>query len=222
MVRPSVFAGVMSAAVIFGAFVSSAAAQGTPRWGGAYIGAQIGGAWGKTSADSGPLTGFNQTYGYNSQGAVGGAYLGYNIVTNGLVWGVEGDLEASGLSKDGIGTLGYLHRTKLDWLGSVRGRLGFTSGPALFYATGGVAFGDVKITKAVTPTTLPFAEYGGTRTGYTIGAGLDYAFASNLIGRLEYRYTDLGKQDFSSTAVNSIDSSRFDFHAVRAGIAYKF
>jgi outer membrane immunogenic protein len=218
----ALMAGAVSVAVIGLGAATSAYAQGTQRWEGPYIGAQIGGAWGRTAAESGPLTGLNQTYDYRSSGVVGGGYLGYNIVTGGLVWGVEGDIEASGLRKDGIGSLGFLHQTKMDWLGSLRGRLGVTSGPALFYATGGLAFGDVKISKAVSATATPFAEYGGTRTGWTLGAGVDYAFAPNLIGRLEYRYTDLGKQDFSSTAVNSIDTSKFDFHAVRVGLAYKF
>ena len=54
--------------------------------------------------------------------------------------------------------------------------------------------------------------------GCTIGAGLDYAFTNNLIGRIEYRYTDLG----SAWVGNSVFRTRFDSNVVMAGLLYKF
>ena len=81
---------------------------------------------------------------------------------------------------------------KLDWQGSIRGRLGFAAfDRGLIYATGGVAFGSFKNHYN---SGLPFIEsVSNTRVGWTLGAGFEYAVTNNLIARAEYRYTDYGR-----------------------------
>ena len=37
-----------------------------------------------------------------------------------------------------------IYEAKLPWFGTVRGRLGYSVGSTLFYATGGFAYGSVK------------------------------------------------------------------------------
>jgi outer membrane immunogenic protein len=184
-------------------------------WTGLYVGAQLGYGFGNTTAESGPLGGFNQSYDYNADGWLGGGHAGYNWQSQNLVFGIETDIEASSLSGGGTGTLGLKHDTDLSWVGSTRARLGIAYDRTLFYATAGVAYGDVKIDKG-------FANYSEIRTGWTVGAGIEQAVSDRMTLRLEYRYTDLGSSDFSSAAVNSIDKSDFDFHAVRAGVSFKF
>lgn len=191
-------------------------------WTGFYIGAQGGYAWADTDAVSGPFGSFDQTYAYGSEGFIGGGHVGYNWQAHNLVFGIEADFEASDISETGIGSLGFTHRTDIDWLGSVRGRLGWAVDRTLFYATAGWAFGDVQITKATAPGAAPFATYSGTRNGWTVGGGIEHAFTDNLTARVEYRYTDLGSDNFNSAAVNSSDESDVTFHAVRAGISLKF
>lgn len=184
-------------------------------WTGLYVGAQVGYGWGTTDAKSGPLTGFDQTYSYDTNGWLGGGHLGYNWQFQNLVYGIETDLEASGVSGRGVGSLGLTHGTDLGWQGSTRGRLGIAYDRTLFYATAGIAYGDVKIDKG-------FASYSDIRTGWTAGAGVEHAISDRMTLRLEYRYTDLGSSSFNSTAVNSMDKSETDFHAVRAGVSFKF
>jgi outer membrane immunogenic protein len=184
-------------------------------WSGLYVGAQIGYGWGNTDAKSGPTAGFDQTYNYDSNGWVGGVHAGYNWQTQNLVYGIETDIEASSLSGSGIGSLGFNHNTDLNWVGSTRGRLGIAYDRTLFYATAGLAYGDVRIDKG-------FANYSDIRTGWTVGAGVEQAISDRMTLRLEYRYTDLGSSSLNAPAVNSIDKSELDFHAVRAGLSFRF
>lgn len=184
-------------------------------WTGLYVGAQVGYGWGTTDAKSGPLTGYNQTYSYDTDGWLGGVHAGYNWQTQNLVYGIETDIEATGISGTGVGSLGLGHNTDISWIGSTRGRLGIAYDRTLFYATAGLAYGDVKIDKG-------FASYSDVRTGWTVGAGVEHAISDRTTLRLEYRYTDLGSSSATIPAVNSIDKSSTDFHAIRAGVSFKF
>ena len=88
----------------------------------------------------------------------GGGQAGFNIQSGALVFGAEGDFNYLGLRATGSGffsgvapvSLGDYFQTeevKADWLATLRGRLGLTSGKILFYATGGLAVADVKFTQ---------------------------------------------------------------------------
>ena len=187
-------------------------------WTGFYFGAQIGYAWADIDARSGPITGYNQSYSYDADGVLGGGHVGYNWQRDRFVFGIEADIEAADISGTGIGTLGYTHQTEIDWLGSVRGRLGVAHDRTLFYATAGWAFGNVEVTKATAPGNPPFASYDDVRHGWTVGGGIEQAFTDRVTARIEYRYTDLGEGDFRSVSVNSIVESDVTFHAVRAGL----
>lgn len=184
-------------------------------WTGLYIGVQGGYAGGTADAQSGPLTGFNQSYNYDTDGFIGGAHAGFNWQRQNLVYGIETDLEGSGIGGSGTGSLGLAHDTDVRWIGSTRGRLGIAYDRTLFYATAGWAYGDVKIDKG-------FASYSEVRNGWTAGAGVEYAIGDRMTARFEYRYTDLGSGNSTSAAANSIDRSDVDFHAVRAGLSFKF
>ena len=77
------------------------------------------------------------------------------------------------------------------WDSTFRGRLGYAYDRYLFYGTGGVAFGDIKNAGAST-----------TKTGWTLGAGIEAALTSNVTGRLEYRHTDLGSASVGGRTVS--------------------
>jgi outer membrane immunogenic protein len=184
-------------------------------WSGLYMGVQLGYGSGNTSADSGPASGFNQVYDYKSNGWLGGAHAGYNWQRGNLVYGLEADLEKSGQDGNGVGSRGFDHSTDINWQGSLRGRLGLAYDRTLIYGTAGWAFGDVNVNKS-------FASYSDVRNGWTAGVGLEHMLTSNISARIEYRYTDFGEAKFGSTALNSIDRSSVDQHAVRAGLSLKF
>lgn len=192
-------------------------------WTGCYIGGQVGWAGGNTDAQSGPFPGvYNQTYSYDWDGFVGGGHVGCDLQTGQFVFGIVGDYEWANFGGNGIGSLGYTHDLSIDWTASLRGRVGYAMGQNLFYVTGGAAWAGVDITKAGAVGAAPFVTFSDTASGWTVGAGWEYAFARNFSTRIEYRYTDLGNLSFSNAAVNSQDTSDHTFHAVRIGLSYRF
>ena len=130
--------------------------------------------------------------------------MGYNAQFGQIVVGLEADAELASASGDGtldllVGLPGDSVRTSAEesWRGSVRARLGYAIDTFMPYITGGVAWSDWDL-----HSTLNDVDLGGfeernsdTLVGWTIGAGMEYAFTPNLIGRLEYRYTDFGSSD---------------------------
>lgn len=182
-------------------------------WTGAYIGIQGGYSWGDVDRDTGA---FQNSY--DADGFLGGVHVGYNYqFTNNLVVGVEGDMEWAGLDGDDAGVGGTVDETDFNWQGSVRGRLGYAIDRLLVYGTGGVAFASIDHNNA---GGVPVSNQE-TYTGWTAGAGVEYAFTDNLTTRLEYRYADFGSEDFAPAGLAPF-STDITTHTVRVGLSYKF
>lgn len=195
-------------------------------WNGFYLGGQIGYAWGRSHAQqfvtaTGVPTGFNPTF--NTDGVVGGAHLGYNYQMSSLVFGVEGDLEGSGI-KGNANFAAPATSTAFEsrWQGSIRGRVGAAFGPTLLYVTGGAAFADLRHRLSV--GTGPVETFDQTRTGWTVGGGAEFAFSPSWSTRLEYRYSDFGNVSNVSTVAAPGTTYQYDpkFHTVRLGVSYHF
>ncbi|MFQ0815527.1 autotransporter outer membrane beta-barrel domain-containing protein [Brucella anthropi] len=181
-------------------------------WNGAYIGGQIGYGWGKSKFDDS-----FDTLELKPDGFLGGLYAGYNFdLGNNVVLGIDGDATYNNLKDDFTG-LGGSVDTRLRWSGAVRARAGYAFDRFLPYIAGGVAFGQVKTSGDVDG--IGFSE-SKTLTGWTAGAGVDYAATDNVILRLEYRYTDYGDKDIDFAGANV--NQDFRTNEVRLGVAYKF
>ena len=91
------------------------------------------------------------------------------------------------------------------------------NGNWLLYATGGLAVGEIKGWDALTPSS-------GTdwRTGWTVGAGIETAFAPNWTAKLEYLYVDLGNAQVFNVVPGVPESVGLSANIVRAGINYRF
>lgn len=196
-------------------------------WTGFYIGGQIGYSVGKDDlyeylTANGAFTNFEMHY--NVHGVTGGVFGGGNYQFGNIVLGLEADLEASNIKGRWIdvGT-GGMGTTKIGWQNSVRGRLGFVAENALFYGTGGVAFGDVSHTYTNLLTGIAETT-SSVRTGWTAGAGVEVALTPNLLARVEYRYTDYGKSTYSSiTSFPGLTGTQEPkLNTIRVGAAYKF
>lgn len=180
-------------------------------WSGLYLGAVAGGQGVRLHAPGeGTIEG---------TGLVGGIFVGANAQSGSLVYGAELDAEYSGYegtracSNPAWSCEGYLN-----WQGSLRGRVGFAVDTILFYGTAGVALGNAG-GSTTSPAGVKFND-SHVRVGWTVGAGVEAAFADNWFGRVEYRYTDLGKRDMNfDVRYPGVEVSS---HAVRAGIGYKF
>ena len=84
--------------------------------------------------------------------------------------------------------------SKVDWWGTLRARSGYAFGNILPYVTGGFAYGHVT-NSYYCPTNCSAAyseTWSSVRTGWTVGAGLDYAITHSLVFQLNYLYTVLG------------------------------
>jgi outer membrane immunogenic protein len=149
----------------------------------------------------------------NIDGAIGGVQTGYNYQFGAWVWGLETDFQASG-QKGGSTFTGVLPLTsittddKLDWFGTVRGRLGVLATPnVLFYGTGGAAYGLVKNSATITVAGLSaVASSSDLRAGWTAGGGVEGALGGGWSAKLEYLYMDLGRTErtFSGLGLGTI------------------
>lgn len=211
------FALLASSAIAADAVVEEVAVDVAPVfiWTGGYVGLQAGYAWGDGNA--------SDTLGNSTEpdpdGFIGGVYVGYNYqLSNNIVIGGEldvvyADVEGTAGVFNGGVPEGVDFTQELKWSGAARVRLGYAVDRFLPYIAGGVAFGEIN---GGNPGNID--EFSDTYTGWTIGAGTEYAFTDNLIGRVEYRYTDFGNESFQSGVVD-MDLST---NEVRFGIAYKF
>jgi outer membrane immunogenic protein len=178
-------------------------------WAGFYIGINGGGGWGPTSVNGSP----NLT---QTGGLIGG-HAGYNWQFGQVVVGVEGDGDAAFLSKDAIITDGAGNflgtgKVKTESLESIRARLGYVVLPQLLaYGTGGVGFGQSKLTDTLGDNASL------SQTGWVAGGGLEYKFWGPWIGRIEYLH-----YGFDSKTVPLVGPVKESVDTVRAGLSYKF
>jgi len=205
-------------------------------WTGFYVGGQVGYEFGTSNsfASASRTGGGLASLSSKPNGVIGGAHVGYNYSTQsllgfggfgggGLVVGVEGDVDGSNY-KSTYALGGLTDRTRQNIQGSVRGRLGFAADRALFYATGGVAFGDLGNTYTNTLNGLT-DSLNHTRVGYTVGGGIEYAITNNWSLRAEYRYTDFGSftDNLAGSTAGGVNvRHRETDNRVQGGFSYKF
>ena len=182
-------------------------------WSGFYIGANAGYGFGDSNWTSAAGT----TGDFDVNGWTGGATLGYNLQTGVFVFGIEGDInysEIKGRTSVGI-CAGTTCETRNTWLGTARGRIGYSFDRFLPYITGGAAFGGIRMTVAGVRET-------DTQIGWTVGGGLEYAFLGSWSAKLEYLYVDLGSADCSAATCGLATEVEFKSHVVRGGLNYRF
>jgi outer membrane immunogenic protein len=202
-------------------------------WTGMYWGANVGYSWGKSKYDA-TLTGVGTvSNSQNIDGAIGGVQTGYNYQFGAWVWGLETDFQASGQKGSSTFT-GVLPLTsittddKLDWFGTVRGRLGVLATPnILFYGTGGAAYGLVKNSATITVAGLSaVASSSDLRAGWTAGGGVEGALGGGWSAKVEYLYLDLGRTErtFSGLGLGTIatETRETTDNIVRVGLNYKW
>ncbi len=248
-------------------------------WNGFYVGVNVGGSIGQNRTSNSasifpagapfagvfpgvfnPISSVNDTR--SPSGVIGGGQIGWNLNVNRWLFGVEADfsgtnqrdtLTSSNFVASTIGAasanLSYSDEQRLNWLATVRGRLGWTYDCFLTYVTGGVAFGEVESNLGVslvnTGPGLSFGSGSGaasfktTKTGWTIGSGVETSLAwmgwsPNWSMKLEYLYVDLGSVTNSVTApvvgatggapnsVTLANSHDIRDHIIRFGLNYRF
>jgi outer membrane immunogenic protein len=190
-------------------------------WSGFYIGANIGGAFTRdTLTDN--LTGARLSS--DNDGFIGGGQVGYNWQINSWVLGVEWDIDGTTLSRTGPGVvtaIGTLQgRTSTDWITTLTGRIGYAADRWLWYAKGGGAWAQesASITNLGTGASVSASN---TRSGWTVGGGVEWAFWQQWSAKLEYDFVRLDNSNFNTFAGDTLTFRR-DINMVMAGVNYRF
>ena len=188
-------------------------------WGGFYIGANLGGAWGRVKEGLGSWRDINGNYASrlsdgNASGLIGGLGVGFNIQSSSLVYGLEFDTSISRLVAKGQANYDFisnsvtsplLSRTAINNVSSGRLRLGYAVDDYLVFGTAGIAAGQIrrKITQGYSGVEWLWLDKGESnsstdvKVGWTLGGGVEKALTNNLTARLQYLYTDLGSVSYA-------------------------
>ena len=198
-------------------------------WSGFYVGSHLGYIWGKSRVyDNGVLT----ESGAPTDGVVGGLLAGYNWQSGLLVLGIEGDFGWS--NAQGHGTAPPLpppplpppaprgpNTYDLRWDSHFVGKAGFASDRWLIFATGGLAIAGFSFQEGVVPPAPPANRISATYVGFSVGAGAEYAFTQNLLGRLQYVYDDFGSKNYVALDGGTY-RVRLTGQTVRGALSWKF
>ncbi len=153
-------------------------------WTGFYFGGHIGYGWGDTLV-GGDMDGF-----------LGGVQAGYNWqLSRNWVFGIEADISGTDLNN--------AVPAHVDYLGTLRARVGYTWDRTMFYGTGGLAWNRASV-----------VGVHDTDVGYALGLGLEWAFAPNWSAKVEYMYYAFDNTSFVPTDL--------DISTVKFGVNYRF
>jgi outer membrane immunogenic protein len=203
----------------------------------------------------------------NTSGFMGGGQVGYDWqfpwLATALVAGIEADIQGmSAKTTSNVAsnipvsfTPNTLNQTAsvstgVDYLGTLRGRLGMLVGflgtTVLYYATGGLAYGGVSSSTAINqtlggppsgltpPTWAGSGAFSGTRIGWSAGLGAEWMFFPNWSTSFEYLHYDLGSVTYgvsplvtnagaAKITVNTVQTNvPFNGEIIRAGVNHHF
>ena len=211
-------------------------------WTGFYVGGHAGYGWGSNqSTATSATTSFPVGFVFdraNMSGGLGGGQLGFNYQVANWVLGVEGDYSWADIKGDetSFSPLIATHtisNSKLTWLATATGRIGYAWNNWLPYVKGGAAWthndGNTTTINNASGAVTATAVGSETRSGWTIGAGAEYGFWNNWSARLEYDFLDFGTasvgRTFTSGSLIGTTATRdneLHVHVVKAALNYRF
>ncbi|HEY5608453.1 MAG: outer membrane beta-barrel protein [Xanthobacteraceae bacterium] len=227
------------------------AAVAAANWTGCFLGGNVGGGWSRHSFTDPITTPVIDLQSHTASGVVGGGQIGCDYQSGPWVFGVQGMLDAASLRGTHIFATGAAQfnllltapgfplgvilpgsseglTTRIPWLATATARLGYAvQPPVLLYVRGGAAWVRDKHTLEVSTTGI-VGEANVTRTGWTVGAGVDYLLARNWSMFAEYDYLDFGTERLTFTSVppfppvTAAADVTQKIHLVLIGFNYRF
>jgi outer membrane immunogenic protein len=188
-------------------------------WTGFYFGGNVGGAWANgTVTDN--FSG--ASWAANRSAAIGGAQVGANLQMGNFVLGIESDFGWTALNGTGGVVGGFQGSANTPWVTTLAGRFGVAADRWLLYSKVGAGWAQTG-TVVTNVGTGAVATNSSIRSGWLVGAGVEYAIAPHWTTKLEYDYLGLQNSSFASpfTAGDSFSANR-NIQAVKFGINYKF
>jgi outer membrane immunogenic protein len=202
-------------------------------WTACYVGGHVGAGWGTKTWNDLAGDDFSDNASYTVNGFVGGVQGGCDWQFAGpWVLGFEGKWSWTDLK--GSGALPFeveqsIFQSKVDWISTATARLGVTAFDphTLLYVKGGGAWARETHTLVEIPVTdvigTASTSVTQTRQGWTVGMGVEWAFAQNWSAKLEYNYMDFGSKTvlFAPLAddPSSVDQK---IHTFTVGLNYRF
>jgi outer membrane immunogenic protein len=200
-------------------------------WNGFYIGGNLGAGWSQGSLSD---TAGNTFTPSSSPSFLAGGQVGANYqFWGGAVAGVEADFDWAGNHNNTSNAAAGVTVTNNDrWLTTLTGRLGYAWDRVLVYGKGGGAWvgsSDPTVTNVATGASIT-PSTSNSNFGWTLGAGVEWAFWRNWSARLEYDYIGLNSQTFTVPAPgfaglpagDQFTSHDRNVQMVNVGINYKF
>ena len=196
--------------IVVACFSAPASAAPAYNWTGFYAGVEGGGGWGRIGLDASFVDDAKLS------GVLGGVQAGYNQQFGNWVVGVGADINAANI-RGSMNWGAEIYSGKINYFGAIEGRGGYLLKPdLLIYGTFGGAFANV--TAKVDAAPLSF-EDKQTMTGWTVGAGIEYAVTPNISTFVQYKHFGLGSTTFTLDDPASI---HLKFDVVKGGFNFKF
>jgi outer membrane immunogenic protein len=185
-----------------------------PLWSGFYAGVNLGGAW---------------TSGPTMSGVIGGGQVGYNWQLGNWVFGPEADIQGTDLHSSRVLTNSLGHaitsNRSVDYLGTVRGRLGLARDAWLAYVTGGLAYTTIDSNGAGLIGVAGNYSGSNTNVGFAVGGGIEWAFLDRWSAKAEYLYSQFSgnTNTYATTApVITVRYNDLKANIARFGVNYHF
>jgi outer membrane immunogenic protein len=226
-------AGAAFAALMTNSVAADFPAESVDIWSGYYLGVQGGYSWNDVDfielQGTPPITPIGDGA-LDADSFTVGLYGGYNHQFGNWVIGLDGSIsymdidEALNDADPGGGNLSDLEtfEIEMNWLSTVRARVGYAFGDFQIFAAGGLAIAGIDVTLQDTAF-APTDTDSEVVTGWTLGAGLETLFAENCSARLEYLYVAFEEEYIATPGLTAMGADTdLDQHIVRAGIAYRF
>ena len=177
-------------------------------WTGGYVGVNIGYGhenWTISYYDFQTPAGGSKTV--SDDNILGGVQAGYNLQSNNFVYGLESDIQLSGLNSNQKGGFSFdscgCFNVSMPAFGTLRARAGVLVDPnVLLYGTGGLIVGDLSYSVA---DSSPFGTATSLAVGWTAGLGTEFKVNDTMSIKAEGLYYDFGSPhfDFGATRFNT-------------------
>jgi outer membrane immunogenic protein len=218
-------------------------------WSGFYAGINGGYVWNETEVRLRGTTGLTAAQiaalptrgSLDDEGFTIGGHVGGNVQFGVFVAGLEADIAYTDIGRSrslaipagvftpvGVGAGTLTLGSDLEFLGTVRGRVGLAFDRFMVYGTGGFAYGGVNDRYSTDFAGAAFDLSGGNdddiRFGYAVGVGGEYAITNNLVLGVEYLYYDLGRENIrvGTAAQNADYRVTHTGDIIRGRLSFKF
>ncbi|MFB9263241.1 carbohydrate porin [Bradyrhizobium erythrophlei] len=193
-------------------------------WTGFYVGGHVGYGDGTLGPGTNPLPEQGVFFPPTITGGIGGFQVGYNReFANRFVLGVEADATFTSPLDQArhARQMPAPFNGTIDYVGTLRGRAGYSFGTWMPYLTGGFAWGHSRVRVNAAGDGV-ISDPGQYQTGWTVGAGAEFALSGNWTAKIEYDYIDLSRRtlglgDFGMPGV-TIDPR---IHLLKFGLNYQ-